>query len=125
MIEEATVDAYGESEQIMGLYTMIDENLAVPFETTVLGMPVTVNASTWTQASRSSRSASRSRPAAFRSSISRCRRRRRPAPSGSRRTAAGPAGADHPVRDESRAARTWRSTREDVTGAVISLTAFP
>lgn len=42
MIEEATVDAYGESEQVGGFFTMIDERLAVPFETTVLGLPVTV-----------------------------------------------------------------------------------
>jgi hypothetical protein len=42
MIEEATVDAYGESEQVVGFYTMIDEHLAVPFETTLLGVPVTV-----------------------------------------------------------------------------------
>jgi hypothetical protein len=42
MIEEATVDAYGESEQTTGWFTVIDENLAVPFETTVLGVPVTV-----------------------------------------------------------------------------------
>jgi hypothetical protein len=42
MIEEATVDAYGESEQVTGFYTLIDEHLAVPFETTLLGMPVTV-----------------------------------------------------------------------------------
>jgi len=42
MIEEATVDAYGESEQVVGFFTMIDEGLAVPFETTVLGLPVTV-----------------------------------------------------------------------------------
>ena len=42
MIEEATVDAYGESEQIGGLYTAIDDHLAVPFETTLLGMRVTV-----------------------------------------------------------------------------------
>ena len=41
MIEQATVDAYTESEQITGWFTMIDENLAVPFETTVLGVPVT------------------------------------------------------------------------------------
>ena len=44
MIEEATVDAYGESEQIGGFYTMIEDHLAVPFETDVLGMPVTVKA---------------------------------------------------------------------------------
>ena len=42
MIEEATVDCYNESEQITGWFTMIDENLAVPFETTVLGVMVTV-----------------------------------------------------------------------------------
>ena len=42
MIEEAIVDAYGESEQVTGWFTMIDENLEVPFETTVLGILVTV-----------------------------------------------------------------------------------
>ena len=42
MIEEATVDAYGESEQLGGFYTMLDEHLAVPFETTLLGLPVAV-----------------------------------------------------------------------------------
>jgi Calcium binding len=41
MIEEATVDAYGESEQVAGFYTLISEHLTVPFETTVLGVPVT------------------------------------------------------------------------------------
>jgi len=42
MIEDATVDARDESEQLSGLYTMIENNLGVPFETTVLGVPVTV-----------------------------------------------------------------------------------
>src|SRR5260370_40196317 len=42
MIELATVDAYNESEQVTGWFTMIDENLAMPFETTVLGVPVIV-----------------------------------------------------------------------------------
>ena len=42
MIEEATVDCHDESEQMTGWFTMLDENLAVPFETTVLGIPVTV-----------------------------------------------------------------------------------
>jgi hypothetical protein len=45
MIEEATVDAYGESEPIGGFYTMIVEHLIVPFETTLLGVPVTVRVS--------------------------------------------------------------------------------
>jgi len=42
MIEAATVDAYGESEQAAGWFTMIEENLAVPFETRVLGVEVTI-----------------------------------------------------------------------------------
>ena len=42
MIEEATVDAYGESEQTVGFYTMLEDNLAVPFETGMLGVKVTV-----------------------------------------------------------------------------------
>ncbi len=42
LVEEAIVDCYNESEQVTGLYTMIEDNLAVPFETTVLGAPVTV-----------------------------------------------------------------------------------
>lgn len=42
MIEEATADAYGDDEQLTGLFTMIEEHLAVPFTTTVLGVEVTV-----------------------------------------------------------------------------------
>jgi hypothetical protein len=42
MIEEATVDAYSDDEQITGLFTMLEEHLAVPFTTTVLGVEVTV-----------------------------------------------------------------------------------
>jgi len=42
LIEEATVDAYGESEQLVGFVTMLEEHLAVPFQTSVLGADVTV-----------------------------------------------------------------------------------
>lgn len=42
MIEKATVDAYGDDEQLTGLFAMIGEHLAVPFTTTVLGVEVTV-----------------------------------------------------------------------------------
>ncbi len=42
LIEEATVDCYNEAEQITGLFTMLEEHLAVPFQTSVLGMTVTV-----------------------------------------------------------------------------------
>ncbi|MEK6594580.1 MAG: calcium-binding protein [Pseudomonadota bacterium] len=42
LIEEATTDAYNESEQAGGFFTMIEENLAVPFVTQVLGQEVTV-----------------------------------------------------------------------------------
>jgi hypothetical protein len=41
-IEEATVDCYNDEEQVTGLFTMLDEHLALPFQTTVLGVTVTV-----------------------------------------------------------------------------------
>jgi len=43
MIEEAIVDAYGDSEQTTGFYTMLEDNLTVPFETEILGIKVTVD----------------------------------------------------------------------------------
>ena len=42
MIEEATVDAYGEDEQLTGFFTMFEEYLELPFETKILGINVTV-----------------------------------------------------------------------------------
>ena len=42
LIEQATVDCYNESERVTGLFTMIEEHLALPFTTTVLGVPVTI-----------------------------------------------------------------------------------
>ena len=42
LIEEATIDAYNESEQAGGFFTMIEDNLALPFVTQVLGQDVTV-----------------------------------------------------------------------------------
>lgn len=42
MIEEATVDCYNESEQATAFFTVLEEKLALPFETTVLGVTVRV-----------------------------------------------------------------------------------
>jgi len=42
LIEEATVDCYTESEEISGIFTMLEENLLVPFATKLLGVEVTV-----------------------------------------------------------------------------------
>jgi hypothetical protein len=42
LVEEAIVDAYDEDEQLAGFYTMIEESLALPFTTRVLGLEVTV-----------------------------------------------------------------------------------
>jgi hypothetical protein len=42
MVDEATVDCYNDSEQATGLFTMIDEHLALPFQTLILGVPVVV-----------------------------------------------------------------------------------
>lgn len=41
LIAEAIVDAYGESEQRTAIFTMIEENLALPFETEILGVTAT------------------------------------------------------------------------------------
>ncbi|GAA0405787.1 hypothetical protein Acor_41280 [Acrocarpospora corrugata] len=42
LIAQAIVDAYDEHEQLSGFHVMIEENLALPFETNMLGVPVTV-----------------------------------------------------------------------------------
>jgi hypothetical protein len=44
LVEEATVDAHDESEQRLGFHAALDEHLAVPFTTTVLGVVVEVEA---------------------------------------------------------------------------------
>ncbi|WP_230462990.1 hypothetical protein [Micromonospora sp. CP22] len=41
-IEEATVDTDGHEDERAGLFARIEEHLAVPFTTTVLGVEVTV-----------------------------------------------------------------------------------
>jgi hypothetical protein len=42
LVEEATIDANGESEQATGFYTMMENGLRLPFETNILGAAVTV-----------------------------------------------------------------------------------
>jgi hypothetical protein len=42
LVKEALVDAYKESERRVGFFAMIEEHLALPFETRVLGVVVTV-----------------------------------------------------------------------------------
>jgi hypothetical protein len=37
LVEEALVDAYGDSEQATAFYTMLENDLALPFETQILG----------------------------------------------------------------------------------------
>ena len=42
MVAEAIVDAHDGEEQVTGFFGILEEELAVPFETTVLGVAVTV-----------------------------------------------------------------------------------
>lgn len=42
MVAEATVACYNEDEQVTGLFTMLEEALGLPFQTTVLGLAVSV-----------------------------------------------------------------------------------
>jgi len=37
LIQQATVDAYGESEQTTGFFTMMEQELALPFTVEILG----------------------------------------------------------------------------------------
>jgi len=48
LVEEATIDAYGDDEQLDGFAVMIEDNLEMHFETTVLGVPVLVKGVTQT-----------------------------------------------------------------------------
>lgn len=42
LVKEATVDAYGDDEQRVGFLTMIENHLALPFQTEIFGVPVKV-----------------------------------------------------------------------------------
>src|SRR5208337_3012006 len=42
LVEEATIDAYNEAEQAAGFFTMLEDNLRLPFETELFGFKVTV-----------------------------------------------------------------------------------
>src|SRR5258708_587265 len=47
LIPEAIVDAYNESEQTIGFYTMMEHSLALPFATEILGIKVAVEQIDW------------------------------------------------------------------------------
>jgi len=47
LIEEATVDCYGEDEQHSGLVTMIEEEVVCPFRAKVIGEEVEVTDFEW------------------------------------------------------------------------------
>ena len=42
LIADATIDAFDDSEQRLGFYTMMENELALPFATVILGVEVTV-----------------------------------------------------------------------------------
>jgi hypothetical protein len=42
LVAQATVDCYNEDEELAGLAVMLQDNLAVPFQTAVLGVTVIV-----------------------------------------------------------------------------------
>ncbi len=44
LVEEALVDAYGESEEVTGFYTIMENDLLLPFDTEILGMTAIVEA---------------------------------------------------------------------------------
>jgi hypothetical protein len=52
LVDEAIVDAYGEEEQKVGLLTMMQEHLVLPFEASLLGVEATVEKVTMTRDGR-------------------------------------------------------------------------
>jgi hypothetical protein len=44
LIEEVTVDCYDEEEQVTGFFAVIEDNLALPFTTRILGAEASVAA---------------------------------------------------------------------------------
>ena len=50
LIEEATIDCYGEDEQHAGLLTMIEDNVDCPFRAKVIGEEVEVTGFEWPKA---------------------------------------------------------------------------
>jgi hypothetical protein len=42
LVEEAIIDAHDQSEQATGFYTMMENDLSLPFEAEILGVPVVV-----------------------------------------------------------------------------------
>lgn len=42
LVTDATVDCHDDSEQVSGLFDMIEDNLDIPFDTKVLGVEVAV-----------------------------------------------------------------------------------
>ena len=47
LIDEATIDCYGEDEEHTGLLTMIEEYIVCPFGAKVIGEPVEVTGFRW------------------------------------------------------------------------------
>ena len=102
LVAEAIIDAYDESEQRVGFLTMLEEHLACPFTTAILGTPVQVERVVSTTSTRSSPSVvAGGNASSFRLSISRCPHLHPLAGSGLRHTATGrdttgnPATLDH------------------------------
>lgn len=42
LLEEATVDCYGQDEQLCGVFTMLEDELRVPFSVSLLGVEAVV-----------------------------------------------------------------------------------
>ena len=90
LITEATADCYNDSECVTGFYTVLDDNLAMPFQTVVLGVDVTVAGIDLTDDEQTWPSACAVVPhSASQSWTLRCLHRSPTALSGSQRTAAG------------------------------------
>ena len=90
LIDDALTDANGESEQVTGFYTMLENDLHVPFETQILGVTATVESIDITEADQLVAVCRAGRHGnGFRSRNCRCHRHLRRGPSGLQRIGTG------------------------------------
>ena len=93
LVDDALTDANGESEQVTGFYTMLENDLHLPFETQILGVTATVESIDITEDDQTTSLLQSVGPArrgnGFHSRNCRCHRHLRRGPSGLRRIGTG------------------------------------
>lgn len=108
LVAEATVDTYNDDEQQSGLYTLIEDHLALPFSTEILGVAVSVKRVELTDDGIVALCVAGPPGRESPSSTCPCLPARPAAPSGSKPIGTGVEGARDDVEDHGLMDRNWR-----------------